>query len=204
MCKLFNSLGHMHGIPAGNYVSWGRWSCLHHDQNNGYQHTLKCQQHSAASYVLGTRVLSDTRPVYVWGMNTWGNLWGRGSFKKKKKKLWSTREQISSRSETLHSTHHPPPRVYSTVSPMWRSRGNGFDLLHPEPLSLGVKQKIGQWDRMFLDNFSCERGSTPLCLRLSAGLCGKCGRSASLSWLQDLKRMNRGSQRGQHSFEMYG
>lgn len=27
-------------------------------------------------------------------------------------------------------------------------------------LSLGVKQNIGQWDRMFLDNFSCEKGSS--------------------------------------------
>lgn len=53
-----------------------------------------------------------------------------------------------------------PPWVYSTVSLMWRSRGNSFDLLHPDPLSLGVKQKIGQWNRMFLDNFSCERGSS--------------------------------------------
>lgn len=147
---------------------------------------------------------SLTRDLFMSEVWIHGGICGGEAPLKKKKKLWSTREQISSRSETLHSTHHPPPRVYSTVSPMWRSRGNGFDLLHPEPLSLGVKQKIGQWDRMFLDNFSCERGSTPLCLRLSAGLCGKCGRSASLSWLQDLKRMNRGSQRGQHSFEMYG
>lgn len=38
-CKLFNSFGHIRGIPAGNYVSAGWWSCLHHDQNNGYQHT---------------------------------------------------------------------------------------------------------------------------------------------------------------------
>lgn len=29
----------MCGIPAGNYVYWSRWSRLHHDQNNGYQHT---------------------------------------------------------------------------------------------------------------------------------------------------------------------
>lgn len=63
------------------------------------------------------------------------------------------------------------PWVYSTVSPMWGSKGNGFDLLNPDPLSLGVKQNIGQWDRMFLDNFSCERrSSSSLSFSLSRSL----------------------------------
>lgn len=57
----------------------------------------------------------------------------------------------------------PPAKVYSTVNPMWGSKGNGSDLLLPDPPSLGVKQNRGQPDRMFLDNFTYERGSS-LCL----------------------------------------
>ena len=91
-----------------------------------------------------------------------------------KRALWSKREKISG-AEALDSlsTSPPPLGVYSAVSPMWGPRGNGFDLLHPDPVSFGVKQNIGQWGRMFLDNLSCERGgggSSPRLRLPSAGL----------------------------------
>lgn len=161
--ELFSSFGHMHGIPAGNYVRWGRWSVCIRTRTMGTS-TLQYQQHTADSCTVGTGLLSDTSPEHVWGMTTGG----------------MCREQIS---RSL-----PPPRppfgFTARSVPCGGLRGNGFDLLHPEPLRLGVKQNIGQWDRMFLDNFSSERGS--LGPRRSAGLCGRCGRSgSSLSRLQD-------------------
>lgn len=150
--------------------------------------TVKHQQHSAASCTVGTGTLSDTRPAHVWGMNTGG----------------MCRDRAPKRNSGLPSTSSTPPWVYSTVSSMWRFRGNSFDLVHPDPLSLGVKQKIGQWGRMFLDSSSCERGSS-LSVSVPLQVCVEnVGGLPHWAGCRTLKRVNRGSQRGQHSFEMYG
>lgn len=73
----------------------------------------------------------------------------------------------------------PPPGVESSVSPMWRSRGNSFDLLHSDPANLGVK----------LNN---RTGGPDVFRRLHLGMhavflppCGKRGRSASPSRRQE-------------------
>lgn len=85
-------------------------------------------------------------------------------------------------------------------SPFWWSRGNGFDLLHSDPPpNLGVKQNnrtvgpdvFGRLRSRIRDVVFTPRVENVGGLPLWAD-----GRT--------LKRMNRGSQRGQHSFEMYG
>lgn len=193
----------MHDIPAGNYEPWGRWSVLRHVQNNGCQH-------------------APTPPTLWWRRNPLGHeacarleagahggecvtasekaQWSSGGADLR---LWTTTILLSSSSPAATLR-----RVYSAVSPMWESGGNGFDLLHPEPLGFGVKQNMGQWHRMFFLTASLVGvvgGRLRLCLSWN------CGRSPPLGWRQrSLKkeegggRKRRGSQRGQHSFEMYG
>lgn len=84
------------------------------------------------------------------------------------------------------------------VSPFWWSRGNGFDLLHSDPPNLGVRQNnrtVGP------DVFGrSARGFAPLFYPRVEDVGGLPLRADG----RTLKRMNRGSQRGQHSFEMYG
>lgn len=176
-CKLFNSSGHMCGIPAGNYVYWSRWSRLHHDQNNGYQH--------APIPTHGGHKNPPWHETCAWGMRE-RTREGTVVYQGTDKQIWHSRLLIPC---------PPPPWVYSTVSPMWRSGGNSFD----PTLEFGCKT---EYKTVGLDVF----GQHPLwkgilCLSLSPVQVWRRGRSASLSWLQYSERS---SQWGQHSFEMYG
>lgn len=98
--------------------------------------------------------------------------------------------------------HLQPPGVYSRVSPVWRPRGNDFDLLPPDPQTSGVKRDIGQRERMPEDDVSRERGSSlSVAIPLQAFV-ENVGGPPHRDDGRALKGLKRGSQRGQHSFEM--
>lgn len=93
----------------------------------------------------------------------------------------------------------PPLGVESRVSPMWWSRGNSFDLLHSDPPDLGAKLNNRTAGPDVLGRLGLGMRARRLYPRVEnvGGLPPRAnGRS--------LKRTKRGSQRGQHSFEMYG
>lgn len=74
------------------------------------------------------------------------------------KQALGSRQNMSGSETNCSSSNPPPTKVYSTVNPIWGSKGNGCDPLLPDPPSLGVKQSRGLRDRMFLDNFTYGKG----------------------------------------------
>lgn len=161
---------------------------------------LKYQQNRPASCTAGTGALWHETGVclrYVCEDTRMEGGWKRA--------LRSSNEQISS-SETLD--FFPPPPLGFTARSVPCGGLEEIALTYcTMNLRVGCKKNTGQWDRMFLDNVSCEKRSShylppsphPPCRSV-----WRCGRSALVSWLRGPSRMHRGSQRGQHSFEMYG
>lgn len=89
----------------------GRWSCLHHDQNNGCQHTPIPVARSSELHS---------------GHRTCACLWY---------KLKDSHTSSGECQGTLDSLPPPSLGFTSRSIPCGGLRGNGFDLLHPNPLS---------------------------------------------------------------------